>query len=299
MNFPSVLLLTNTPAPYRMPVFAELAKQVDLTVLYCENTQPDRFWKVDLSHTSIAHEYLPSRTVRLPGMRLTINPNLARRLNNLHFDIAIAGENFSHFPAVITLNRAARRRKVPFALWSGAIDTAYASGNFLSNLYRRWLYGRTQAFLTYGSAATRFLQRRGVPAHKIVPGRQVVPAEQIFPPTQSREELGLANKQVVLYVGYLNDRKGLPTLLKAFQRVAKKDDRLILIGDGPEKATLQQMAQGDDRIQFPGYLEGAEKSSWYAASDIFVLPTRHDPWGLVVNEAMSFGLPIITTEAAG
>jgi glycosyltransferase involved in cell wall biosynthesis len=58
------------------------------------------------------------------------------------------------------------------------------------------------------------------------------------------------------------------------------------------------MAAGDGRIQFPGYLEGAQKSSWYAAADLFVLPTLHDPWGLVVNEAMAFGLPIITTEAA-
>ncbi|MFZ1399987.1 MAG: glycosyltransferase family 4 protein, partial [Candidatus Promineifilaceae bacterium] len=217
----------------------------------------------------------------------------------LHFDIAIAGENFTHFPAVITLNQVAQRRKKPFALWSGSIDTAYASGNLLSNLYRRWLYGRTKAFLTYGAAASQFLQRRGVPADRIVTSRQVVPAEQIALPAQSREELGLANKQVVLYVGYLNSRKGVPTLLQAFQQVAQENDRLVLVGDGPEKAALQQMAAGDERIQFPGYLEGAKKSSWYAASDLFVLPTRHDPWGLVVNEAMSFGLPIITTEAAG
>jgi glycosyltransferase involved in cell wall biosynthesis len=102
-----------------------------------------------------------------------------------------------------------------------------------------------------------------------------------------------------LYVGYFNQRKGLPLLIQAFQQVAQEEDRLILVGDGPDKMLLQQLAEGDGRILFPGYVDGAQKSSWYAAADLFVLPTLHDPWGLVVNEAMAFGLPIVTTEAAG
>jgi glycosyltransferase involved in cell wall biosynthesis len=143
------------------------------------------------------------------------------------------------------------------------------------------------------------LLRRGAAADKIVRGYQVVPAEQLLPPAQSKAALGMTGKQVVLYVGYFNRRKGLPTLLQAFQQVAGAEDRLVLVGDGPDKSRLQQIAGGNGRIQFPGYLEGAQKSSWYTAADLFVLPTLHDPWGLVVNEAMAFGLPIITTEAAG
>jgi glycosyltransferase involved in cell wall biosynthesis len=74
---------------------------------------------------------------------------------------------------------------------------------------------------------------------------------------------------------------------------------LVLVGSGPEEAQLRRLSSGDDRVIFPGYLEGAEKTSWYAAADLFVLPTLHDPWGLVVNEAMAFGLPVVVTEAAG
>lgn len=298
MKRPSVLLLTNTPAPYRLPVFAALAEDVDLTILYCEPQQTDRLWQVEVD-TSVPHSFLPNRSLKLPGLPLTINPGLAERLRQRPFDLAIAGENFSHFPAVIALQRAAQQQKKHFALWSEAIDTAYASGHWLSNFYRRWLYGRTDAFLAYSEAAKQFLLRRGAPPEKIVRGYQIVPTEQLPAPTLDRASLGLKDEQVVLYVGYFNPRKGLDLLLQAFQQVAQANDRLVLVGDGPEKNRLQQRAAADNRILFPGYLEGGLKSSWYAASDLFVLPTRHDPWGLVVNEAMAFGLPIITTNAAG
>ncbi|MEZ4590643.1 MAG: glycosyltransferase family 4 protein [Chloroflexota bacterium] len=298
MTRPVVLLLTNTPAPYRLPVFAALAEQVALTVLYCEPQQPDRLWQVDLD-TAVSQKLLTHRTVNLPGLSLTLNPGLAQQLTQIPFDVAIAGENFSHFPAVIALQRAARQQKRPFGLWSEAIDTAYASGHLLSNLYRRWLYGRTAGFLAYSEAAKQFLLWRGAPEETIVRGYQIVPPQQLPAPSLDRASLGLSDEQVVLYVGYFNMRKGLDLLLRAFQQVAQANDRLVLLGDGPEKSRLQQLAAKDGRILFPGYLEGAQKSSWYAASDLFVLPTRHDPWGLVVNEAMAFGLPIITTTAAG
>ncbi len=299
MSRPAVLLLTNTPAPYRLPVFTALAEAVELTVLYCESHQPDRLWQVDAADTDVDHIHLPSRTVSLPGLPLTLNPGLGKWLRHATFDLIIAGENFSHFPAVVAAYRTARRQGKPFVLWSEAIDTAFASGHFVSNYYRRWLYGRTNAFLAYSEAASEFLRRRGAASSKIFRGYQVVPAEQLPPPAQSKAELGLEGKQVVLYVGYFNPRKGLPGLVEAFQQQANAEDQLVLAGDGPDKEMLQQMAAGDGRIHFPGYVEGAQKSSWYAAADLFVLPTLHDPWGLVVNEAMAFGLPIITTQAAG
>jgi glycosyltransferase involved in cell wall biosynthesis len=71
------------------------------------------------------------------------------------------------------------------------------------------------------------------------------------------------------------------------------------VGSGPEEERLRQLADGDDRILFPGYRDGACKTAWYAAADLFVFPSLHDPWGLVVNEAMAFGLPIIASDAAG
>ena len=295
-----VSLLTNIPAPYRLPVFEALAEHVDLTVYFCRGQDPARLWQADLCSERVQYEILSEQRWRLPGgSELIWNPGLGRHLHRTPFDVYIAGENFTTFPAVLSVLRAARRGNKPFILWSEAIDTPYASGHILSNAYRRWLYRRTDAFIAYGERAKAYLMRRGASPDRIVVGFQVVPQEHLPPPATDKAELGLAGKTVVLYVGYFVARKGLDHLIQAFRAVAGANDVLALIGSGPEEKRLRARSGSDPRIIFPGYCEGSEKTSWYAAADVFVLPTLHDPWGLVVNEAMAFGLPVIVTDAAG
>jgi glycosyltransferase involved in cell wall biosynthesis len=295
-----VSLLTNIPAPYRLPVFEALAEHVDLTVYFCRGQDPDRLWQADLCSERVHYELLSERSLPVPGgMKITWNPGLWGCLRRTPCDVYIAGENLTTFPAVLTMLRAARHWNKPFILWSEAIDTLYASGRPLSNAYRRWLYRRTDAFIAYGQRAKAYLVRRGAPSDRITIGFQVVPPEQLPPPAADKAALGLTGKTVVLYVGYFVARKGLHYLLQAFQAVAGEKDILALVGSGPEEALLRTMSRGDLRVIFPGYCEGPEKTSWYAAADLFVLPTLHDPWGLVVNEAMAFGLPVVVTDAAG
>ena len=297
---PRVFFLTNVPAPYRLPVFEALAEHVDLTVFFCEAQDPARPWEVDLRSERVCYDLLSTRRLSLPGgMAVIWNPGLRMRLRRTPFDVYIAGENFTSFPAVLSVLKAAQRRNRPFVVWSEAIDTPYASGHFLSNAYRRWLYRRTDAFIAYCQKAKEYLVRRGVSPDRINSGLQVIPAEQLPTPAADKAALGLTRKRVVLYMGHFEARKGIDVLVDAFRVVAGTDDVLALVGSGPEGSRLRAATHGDPRIVFTGYLQGSVKTSWYAAADLFVLPTLHDPWGLVVNEAMAFGLPVIVTDAAG
>lgn len=297
---PQVALLTNVPTPYRMPVFEALAEDVDLTVCFCQAEDPDRRWQVAPHSDRVNYRVYPACFLSLPGhSRMVWNPGLWPALRSAPFDAYIAGENFTNLLSVLTVWRVARFWRRPFVVWSEAIDTAYASGHLVSNAYRRWLYRKADAFIAYGSKAKAYLVRRGAPAGRITIGLQVVPSKQLPGPVASKATLGLAGKTVVLSVGYFVPRKGLEYLVRAFRQAASEDDVLVLVGSGPEEAALKAESLGDRRIFFPGYCEGAEKTSWYAAADVFVLPTLHDPWGLVVNEAMAFGLPIVVTDAAG
>jgi glycosyltransferase involved in cell wall biosynthesis len=297
---PRVLLLTNVPTPNRLPVFEAMAQAVDLTVFFCQAADPARLWHADLHSEHVRYEALPARTFPVGrGVEMVFNSGLRSRLRREPFDFYVAGENFPNAASVLELWREARRRHRPFGLWSEAIDTAFASGQLLSNAYRRWLYRRTDAFIAYGRRPKEFLVRRGADPDRVTLGLQVIPAEQLPPPAASKVELGLAGKRVTLFVGYFTPRKGAQYLLKAFQETAGASDVLALIGSGPDDADLRALAEGDNRILFPGYFDGPAKSSWYAASDVFVLPTLHDPWGVVANEAMHFGLPVLTTDAAG
>lgn len=293
-----VHLLTNLPAPYRLPVFAELGKHVTLTVCFGRAAASDRQWQAAPLPSHVTSHALSYRSIRLPGIEFTWNPGYGRYLTRHPADIYIAGENFTDLLAVTTACRAARRQRKPFILWSEAIDTPYAKGHPASSAYRRWLYRHTDAFLAYGSRAQAFLEARGAPASRIVQGWQVIPPEQLPPPSRTRQQLGLNAAPLILAVGYLTRRKGFDLLIRAFQRLTQPA-QLAIVGDGPERPQLTQMAANQPNIHFTGHLDGAEKSSWYAAADLFVLPTRHDPWGLVVNEAMAFGLPVVVTDAAG
>jgi glycosyltransferase involved in cell wall biosynthesis len=300
-----VLLCTNIPAPYRLPVFAQLAQRLDLYVLFAQGDTPERYWQLSLEPSTFQYAILTHVTLQLGQVRLVVNPGLWRWLRQQKFDVAIWGDNRQTLLSGWCLYLAARLYHRPFIIWSGATpgDTISARSHPLwQRGYARcwrWLMRRATAIVAYGSATRQHLIQQGITADKVFMGTQVMPLTLLPQPTADRTVLGVAGKQVVLSVNYFLPRKGLSVLIAAFQQVAQADDVLVLVGDGPERESLQRLAAGDGRIRFPGYQDGAAKTAWYAAADIFVLPTLHDPWGLVVNEAMAFGLPIITTSAAG
>ena len=180
-----------------------------------------------------------------------------------------------------------------------AVATSGAIGRLLIETYRRVVYRNTDSFVAYGSQAADFLVRRGAPSGRIVTGVQVVPGSQTPSVQVSRGEMGFDGKKVVLSVGYLIARKGLDTLIEAFRGMEREDAVLVIAGAGDQEDHLRRLAGGASNIQFPGYVEGTLKAKYYSVADVFVLPTLHDPWGLVVNEAMAYGLPIVVTDRAG
>ena len=76
---------------------------------------------------------------------------------------------------------------------------------------------------------------------------------------------------------------------------------LVLAGDGPERADLEETAQanGQDRVRYPGYVPYPELPALYAASDLFVHPAREERWGVSVQEALACGLPVVASSRVG
>jgi glycosyltransferase involved in cell wall biosynthesis len=107
----------------------------------------------------------------------------------------------------------------------------------------------------------------------------------------------------MLYCGQLIARKGVIPLMEAFSKVAREipNLELTLVGEGELKADLQRSLGDDirDRIDFAGFHPVKELPAFFAAADIFVLPSLHDGWGVVVNQALAAGLPIIVSDAVG
>jgi UDP-glucose:(heptosyl)LPS alpha-1,3-glucosyltransferase len=116
----------------------------------------------------------------------------------------------------------------------------------------------------------------------------------------TRESLGLAETDVaVLFVGNSWGRKGLATAIKAIAGSNQCDVRLVVVGDGDPSSFVRSLpAELAGRIIFVGP-KSADVERYYAASDIFMLPTLYEPFGLVILEALASGLPSIFSACAG
>ena len=116
-----------------------------------------------------------------------------------------------------------------------------------------------------------------------------------------KKELGITGP-IILYVGRLLDDKGIPELIEAFQKVVSEQDATMLfVGDGPDIDRYKRICQQRSitSIRFEGFCTQEILPKYYAIADFLVFPTRSDPWGLVINEAMCSGLPVICSLAAG
>jgi glycosyltransferase involved in cell wall biosynthesis len=113
-----------------------------------------------------------------------------------------------------------------------------------------------------------------------------------------RAALGIApGTFVVGAVGRLHESKGADVLIAAFKHVAPANAALVILGEGPQRAALAKLADGDLRIHLPGYR--ADVQECLNEFDLFVSPSREESFGLAIVEAMSRGLPLVATSAEG
>lgn len=116
------------------------------------------------------------------------------------------------------------------------------------------------------------------------------------------EKHNLDGKRVFLYVGRLAREKNVSALLKAFSIAKIPNSKLIIVGDGPERDSLQcavSVLGISEEVLFTGKIEGLKLLSWYFLAGLFILPSMHEPFGAVVNEALLAGCTVLCSEKAG
>jgi 1,2-diacylglycerol 3-alpha-glucosyltransferase len=159
-----------------------------------------------------------------------------------------------------------------------------------------------------GKAHVAYLEDLGFPKDRVVGFYDVVDNEMFARGTylqrlQTSAEAGLP-KPYFLYVGRLAEEKNVAGLLTSWTRYRNEGGTwpLMLVGDGPERKTLAASAScsgfGED-VHFPGLKSSRELLPFYAHAGCFVLPSTREPWGLVVNEAMASGLPVLVSTRCG
>ncbi len=161
----------------------------------------------------------------------------------------------------------------------------------------RLLFGRRISFvLAMGHMAVDFYKSVGYSNAVVFPYGYFPPAPAFVPLPPA------AGSVQFLFLGHLVERKCVDILLQALGRVTDLNWALTLIGSGDRKDALQALTQElklEDRVTFLSALENEAAMHKMAESDLFVLPSRHDGWGVVVNEALLRGVPVLCSDHCG
>ena len=170
----------------------------------------------------------------------------------------------------------------------------------------------TSAFLTIGSLNKEFWRGYGVPDSKLFEMPYAVDngffqsriAAAKPDADQLRSALNLApGRPVILFVGKLIDRKRPQDLLEAYAKIsaepALRNPYLLIAGSGPLAAALETRAQGMEGVRLLGFQNQTQLAALYGLTDLFVLPSERESWGLVVNEAMNAGVAVIASDRIG
>jgi glycosyltransferase involved in cell wall biosynthesis len=189
----------------------------------------------------------------------------------------------AHIEAQAELMRGEYRR------FGGDIDRAVITPGVVARTVAE--YAEADAIIVTSSFVKRTLAARGVEEGKIA----VVPYG--FDPAPAMPERGDAHTPRVLFVGGCSLRKGIPYLVDAF-RALDAQATLRLVGR-PNDALFERIGGLPPNVVATGPRSGAALAAEYASADIFVLPSVEDGYGLVTNEAMSAGLPVIVSNHAG
>ncbi len=305
-----VFLFHNEISPYRSLLFEELSKKLDLKVFFGRRKTKWRRWDTTLDNFSFYYEIL----VHFDIGNYFFNYKLPFRLLAEEFDIYILAENARHFFSNFIVVFFAKIRRKPLIIWTEQVETKYLKHHYansllkralfmahwkLSGIYRRIIYYLADFFVAFCKKTKDYLIEIGIPDNKISSGIQVMPAQLMPNTTIKKSETKFKNKIVILYLGYLTKRKGIDILIEAYKKLDEKNISLIIAGSGEDETRLRYMAGKRNDIKFVGHTNGMDKANYYTIADIFVLPSFHDEWGLTVNEAMYYGLPVIITESIG
>ena len=296
-----VALLMNFVAPYRVPLFERLRDLVgELRVMISTPMESDRAWVPDWGSLDVVVQ----RNVTL---RPTVTDVFGFRRNlQVHFPYDTLPRLLRYRPDVVisaelgprTLQALAYkmlRPRTPLVVWCLLSEHSERGWGRIRRTARRAIMHWADAVLVNGESGARYIARFGVPDGRIIRINQPVEVARFAAAPRTRPD-GAVER--LLHVGFLTERKGVVPFAERLIGWARRNPSRTLeiwwLGDGDRRHALEGLAWPDNlRPVFLGNKPYEEVPGIYAECDLLVFPTLLDEWGLVVNEAMAAGLPVL------
>jgi len=292
-----VLFLTNIPSPYRIDFFSKLGELCDLTVLFERrySSERDDSWKnVELNNF---------KGIFMSGIRIGVDKAICfeviKYLKRGRYDHIIVSNPLTLTGAWST--EYMRRHGIPF--WIEGDGGLPAEMGFIKGAIKRRLLMGAIGYFSTSELHDQYYEVHGIDKNRIhrYPFTSVF-AQEIAPhvayyqeKAELRNKLGIKEKKTIISVGQIIHRKGFDTLLKAMATLPRSIGLYIVGGKASNDIQLLIDEYRLYNVHIIDFKRKPELRDFYRMADLFVLATREDIWGLVVNEAMAMGLPIITT----
>lgn len=316
--------LVSHPIQYFAPLYRELASrpEIDLTVFFYSDATARGFvdagfgrnvtWDTPLLD---GYRYRFMRSASQTGISGSFlkrpNWDIVRQIASGRYDVLWV-HGYAHLTTWLAVAAArARAMRVLIRDEQTLLHPRPPHKRLLKSIALRALYSQASA-LYIGEQNRRYFRHYGMPDERMFAARYCVDngyfqekAAGLAPHRDDiRARFGIGpDTPVLLFSGKLIEKKQPLMLIEAFARVrAAKRCSLLIVGDGQLRAAAEELVARLDvpDVHFTGFLNQGEIPEAYAAADILVLPSKlHETWGLVVNEAMNFGLPVVVSDKVG
>lgn len=285
-----VAIVTYVCTHYRHPLYRRIAAAHDADFYF---TASEAAWYRPAAF-NVDTSDLPVRSA--PGPRA-----LYRSLRHGDYDAIVS--TLSGRATLVATYLAARVSRTPFMLWVGIWDHPRTFFHRLSRPLARFLYRNADGVFVYGPHVADHIRREVGRTEFVFEIPQAV--ENVAFRGAPSTDAGSGRSARACFVGRLDPDKGVDVLLKALALVP--DLSLTIVGTGAEEARLRALAATlgmSSRVDFVGFVPQTQLRAKFSASDFLVMPSvttrrQKEPWGLVANEAMNCGLPVIASTAVG
>ena len=298
-----VLFITNLPSPYRVEFFNELSKYCNLTVCYERNSSSERDdkWK-GLKSGNYTVVYPDLKPI---GIDQSKGSALRKFIADAKFDRLIITNYAS--PAVMEVILYCRVKRIPYTIeYDGGFNKV---DSLPKRVLKKLLLCGAKAHLTTCEQHIDYLCTLGIDRNKIykypftsIRESDIQKAGNVLPIVKAnlRKQLGITEEKMLLSVGRFSYEggygKGYDVLLDVAERLPGNVG-VYIVGDNPTDEFIRMKEERNlKNVHYVGFKTKDALAYYYAAADLMVLLSRGDVWGLVVNEAMSFGTPVITSQ---
>jgi glycosyltransferase involved in cell wall biosynthesis len=310
-------VVTEIISPYRIPVFNSIGERLGnrFKAFFMGVTTSCRLWEVPFSRMHFDYEVLTGWALfgkRREGFPHFWNPGITRALHRFRPSLIVLG-GYHHFTSY-AVGWYAKKSRTKLYLWCESNLNDHRSRSFLIEHIKKAFIRSCDGYVVPGRASLTYLKSYGVDQSAIILAPNAIDTE-LFSAYESADKEQIDRERALfkkewslpefnlLFIGRLSPEKGFPVGLEVLARLqgAGIDVGLIVVGDGPcrqkyERLTLEKRLKN---VVFLGFKQPYNLPYYYHQGDLLIMPSVSEPWGLVVNESMTCGIPVLCSPRVG